>query len=60
MLKRSSKKKCFRIGASLGVCKSIWVVLSKNIFSFPKGPLFCNCEAAKFGDLANMLLGKML
>jgi hypothetical protein len=47
MLKRSLHKDCFGIGVFLGVFKSVWVVCSKNMYSFP---LFRNCEGAKFGD----------
>jgi hypothetical protein len=52
--RHSKKKNCFKIGF-LDVFKSVWVVLSKNIFSFPKGQ---NCEGAKFGDFCENAFGK--
>jgi hypothetical protein len=38
MLKRSLKKKMFYNPGFLGVFKSDWIVVSKNVFGSPKGP----------------------
>jgi hypothetical protein len=34
----------------LGVFKSAWIVVSKNVFGFPKGPPIPELWRAKFGE----------
>jgi hypothetical protein len=50
MLKRSLKNKLFYNPGFLGVFKSDWIVVSKNVFGFPKGPPVPELGRVKGGE----------